>query len=31
VFADDWPPPGCVPRRAIEITEPPAPPTGITT
>ena len=31
VFANDWPPAGCTPWRAIEITEVPPPPTGMTT
>jgi RES domain-containing protein len=31
VFCDDWPPIGCTPGRAIEITEAPPPPTGLTT
>jgi RES domain-containing protein len=31
VFCDDWPPSGCVPRRAVEITEAPPLPTGMTT
>lgn len=30
-FAQTWPPDGCAPRRAIEITEVPAPPTRMTT
>jgi hypothetical protein len=31
VFAAQWPPPGCAPTRAIEITDVPAPPSGMTT
>lgn len=31
VFAQTWPPEGCRPNRAIEITEAPTPPTGMTT
>jgi RES domain-containing protein len=31
VFQDDWPPTGCTPVRAVEITQAPPPPTGMTT
>jgi RES domain-containing protein len=31
IFCDDWPPTGCTPLRAIEITDAPPPPTGLTT
>jgi RES domain-containing protein len=31
IFCDDWPPIGCTPLRAIEITQAPPPPTGMTT
>jgi RES domain-containing protein len=31
VFEDDWPPTGCTAVRAIELTRPPPPPTGMTT
>lgn len=31
VFCDNWPPGGCTPVRAIEITDAPPPPTGLTT
>jgi RES domain-containing protein len=31
VFADDWPPSGCTPKRAIQISEVPTPPTGMAT
>jgi hypothetical protein len=31
VFASDWPPAGCTPQTAIEITDAPPPPTGMTT
>jgi hypothetical protein len=31
VFSDHWPPDRCAPERAIEISEVPAPPTGMTT
>lgn len=31
VFADNWPPEGCAPKRATEIGEVSAPPTGMTT
>jgi RES domain-containing protein len=30
-FANDWPPRGCVPKQAVEISEVPVPPTGMTT
>lgn len=31
IFCDDWPPTDCTPLRAIEITQAPPPPTGMTT
>jgi RES domain-containing protein len=31
IFCDDWPPDGCTPLQAIEITQAPPPPTGLTT
>lgn len=31
IFASNWPPAGCSPVRAIELTEAPPPPTGLTT
>lgn len=31
IFADQWPPRGCEPARAMEITDVPAPPAGMTT
>jgi RES domain-containing protein len=31
IFCDDWPPSGCTPLRAVEITDTPPPPTGMTT
>ena len=31
IFCDDWPPNGCTPLQAIEITETPPPPAGMTT
>lgn len=31
VFAEEWPPDGCAPKRAIEITHVPVPPTGMMT
>jgi RES domain-containing protein len=30
-FANDWPPDGCAPLRAIEVRDIPPPPTGMTT
>ena len=31
VFMNEWPPHGCTPRRAVEISEVPFPPAGMTT
>jgi hypothetical protein len=31
IFADEWPPAGCVPKQAVEVGEVPPPPTGMTT
>jgi RES domain-containing protein len=31
IFCDSWPPTSCTPLRAIEITDTPPPPTGMTT